>query len=265
MNILMMKIPNIICSLSIFLIAGQQFVFNSVQASNLQPKYPGLRLNQSPDQNSKFELYANAIKNCPREFTNWNLVESFTTKSYSLALCQQRDDLYLVGHQKEPHESFISALVESQNNNLLIAGDKDGFSYEISNSELKVFQDNQLIATENLLDLNLIGNIWQLQEIRYNNDELIEVANPDNYTIEFLPDGQLAIKADCNRALGAYTQDGSSISIEIGATTRALCPPESISEQYLRDLQAATIFFFKDGYLYFDLKFDTGTMKFRPE
>ncbi|MGK7898867.1 MAG: META domain-containing protein [Xenococcus sp. (in: cyanobacteria)] len=257
-----MKIPTIPWYLSLFLITGQQFAFNPANASNLKPKNPEIRLNQNSDRISKFDLYAKAIKNCPREFTDWDLIESFTTKSYSLALCQQGDDLYLVGHQPEQHESFISALVKSQNNNMLIAEDESGFSFEISNSELKVYQDNQLIATENLLDTKLIGNIWQLQEIRYNNDELIEVDNIGNYTIEFLSDGQLNIKADCNLARGTYTQKGSSISIKIGPTTLAICPPESIYEKYLQELQAATIFFFKDGYLYFDLKFDTGTMKF---
>ena len=44
-----------------------------------------------------------------------------------------------------------------------------------------------------------------------------------------------------------------------------MCPPESISDQYLKELQSAVIFFFQDGNLYFDLKFDTGTMKFIPD
>ena len=257
-----MKIPTIIWYLSLLLITGQEFAFSSVRASNLKPKNSEIRLHQNSNQISKFSLYVKAIKNCPREFTNWDLIESFTTKSYSLALCQQKDELYLVGHQPQQHESFISALVKSQNSNVLIAEDEEGLSFEISNSELKVYQDNQLLAQENILDTKLIENIWQLQEIRYNNDELIEVDNIGNYTIEFLSDGQLNIKADCNHAQGTYIQKGSNISIKIGPTTLAICPPESISEKYLQELQAVTIFFFQDGNLYFDLKFDTGTMKF---
>ena len=80
-----------------------------------------------------------------------------------------------------------------------------------------------------------------------------------------MSDGQLNIKADCNFAQGTYIQKGNNISIKIGPTTLAICPPESISEKYLQELQAATIFFFKDGNLYFDLKFDTGTMKFMAQ
>ncbi len=232
----------------------------------------GLKINTSSKSDPK--LYAQDIYNCPREFTGWDLIKSFETKSYSLALCQQGDSLYLVGHEKDQHEAFITANVISQNNDLTIAQDEYGFSFEINNHELKVTQNNQLIAQEKILDLyikqnnsesNLTGVLWQLQQIRYNNDELVKVDNPSNYTIEFLPDGQVQIKADCNRARGTYTQQDSSISIKIGPTTRAMCPPESISDQYLKELQSAAIFFFQDGNLYFDLKFDTGTMKFIPD
>ena len=43
-----------------------------------------------------------------------------------------------------------------------------------------------------------------------------------------------------------------------------MCPPESFSERYLKELQSAVIFFSQDGNLYLDLKLDTGTIKFMP-
>ena len=234
------------------------------------------------------KLQAQTIKHCPREFTGWDLIKTFETKGYSLALCQQGDSIYLVGHEKQQHEAFIAASIVSQQEDLIIAQDEQGFSWEINKHELKVTQNNQLVARENILDTGqnqqetvdisspevvtednseskLTEAVWQLQQIRYSNDELVEVDNPANYTIEFLPDGQLQIKADCNLARGTYTKEGSSLSIKIGPTTRAMCPPESISDRYLKELQAAVIFFFQDGNLYFDLKFDTGTMKFVPD
>ncbi|MDJ0746880.1 MAG: META domain-containing protein [Xenococcaceae cyanobacterium MO_167.B27] len=235
-----------------------------------------LQINNKSSFKSASQLYTQAINNCPREFTGWVLIKSFETKSYTLALCQKGDFVYLVGHEKQQHEAFITASVISQNDDLIIAQDNYGFSFEISDRELKVTKNERLIAQEKIFNLyikqdennsesNLTSVVWQLQQIRYNNDELIEVDNPSNYTIEFLPDGQVQIKADCNRARGTYTQKGSSISIKIGPTTRAMCPPESISERYLKELQSAVIFFFQDGNLYFDLKFDTGTMKFIPD
>ena len=264
-----MKIKTTTWCLSLMLIAGQQFLYNSVYASNMNHYNQQNVLTEDPllfkhqqlfsvnniDKDDKsytnaygIKLDAQAIKNCPRKYTNWELIST---------------------------------------NDLIIAQDEYGFYFEINHDQLKITQGNKIIAQENIVDSNIrqkpkettsifeqeLANkensessltqvVWQLQEIRYNNDKLIEVDNPSNYTLEFLPDGQLSIKADCNRARGNYTQEGSSISIEIGPTTRAMCPPESISDQYLKELQSATIFFFQDDNLYIDLKFDTGTMKF---
>ena len=242
-----MTIYNIICCLSLFLIISHQVGQNSVQAVNIDKEHQ-----------------AQNINNCPREFTNWNLINKFETETYSLALCQQGDILYLVGHQKEQHEAFITAKVLSQTDDLIIAEDEYGLYFEINSDELRITQDNQIIAQENLLDSELREIVWQLQEIRYNNNEFIVVNNPADYTIKFLAEGQLSIKADCNPVQGTYTQKDSRISIQISPTTMAICSPESISEQFLKELQAAAILFFQDGNLYFDLKFDTGTMRFTP-
>ena len=56
------------------------------------------------------------------------------------------------------------------------------------------------------------------------------VENPENYTLTFQGDGTVAIKADCNDAMGSYTLDGSSIKIEVGPMTMAACPPGSLSD-----------------------------------
>lgn len=121
---------------------------------------------------------------------------------------------------------------------------------------------SEQVNQSNSPEENLTGVVWQLEQITYNNDELLKVDKPSDYTIEFLDNNQVQIKADCNRARGSYSVKNSSISIKVGATTRAMCSPESISDKYLNELQFATIFFFKDGNLYLDLKADVGTMKF---
>ena len=56
--------------------------------------------------------------------------------------------------------------------------------------------------------------------------------------------------------------EGRSISIEITHTTRAACPAGSLEQVFIRDLNAAVIYFMRDDALYIDLKFDTGTMRF---
>ena len=111
---------------------------------------------------SQVELDSQIIKNCPREFTGWELIKTFETSSYSLALCRQGNANYLVGHEKNQHEVLIQANVisqfRSQNDNLIVAQDEQGFFYEVDNYQLKVSQNSKLIAQEKLskLDSNLI-------------------------------------------------------------------------------------------------------------
>ena len=111
-------------------------------------------------------------------------------------------------------------------------------------------------------DQTLIGTTWKWRQTLYNNDTKAVPSNPDHYTLKLLPDGKISIRADCNLGGGVYRLNGSEIAIEITHTTRAACPLGSLDETYIRDLNAAAIYFMKDGALYIDLKYDTGTMKF---
>jgi heat shock protein HslJ len=91
------------------------------------------------------------------------------------------------------------------------------------------------------------------------------VENPASYTLAFQADGTVNIKADCNNAIGSYTLDGQSITIEVGPMTRAMCPPESRSDEFIKNLSSAAIYFFKDGNLFLDLMADGGTMELTPQ
>ena len=143
-----------------------------------------LQINNESSFKSASQLDTQAINNCPREFAGWYLIKSFETKNYTLVLCQKGNFVYLVGHEKQQHEAFITASVISQNDDLILAQDKYGFSFKISDRELKITRNEQLIAQEKILnsyvkqdknnsDSNLTGVVWQLQQIRYSNNELI--------------------------------------------------------------------------------------------
>lgn len=108
------------------------------------------------------------------------------------------------------------------------------------------------------------GMVWQLDQILYNDGKQLQDTTGD-YTVEFMDDGQLSIRADCNQALGTFTETGSSLSIELGPTTLAACPPESIAQDYLQALQNASGYFFENGDLFIDLQLDTGTMRFSAQ
>jgi para-nitrobenzyl esterase len=108
----------------------------------------------------------------------------------------------------------------------------------------------------------VIGAVWQWVQTLYNDDTKTAPAKPENYTVQFLDDGKLKVKADCNMKGGTYSTEGKKLSIKITHSTMAACEPGSLEDRFVRDLAAGTAFFLKDGYLYLDVKHDTGTMKF---
>jgi heat shock protein HslJ len=110
--------------------------------------------------------------------------------------------------------------------------------YELQTDRM-IFFDEQGSRQVEFQANALISTPWNLVEIQYSNDTTKTPADPTDYSITFEPDGTLSVKADCNRATGAYTLSGSSLSIRLGATTTAMCPPESLSSEYLQNLAVA--------------------------
>ncbi len=109
----------------------------------------------------------------------------------------------------------------------------------------------------------LTGTSWQWVAMT-TPVEQITVADPTKYTMEFLDAGVIGVTADCNTGSGSYEASGSQISINITATTLALCPPESLSDQFIRNLNGAAIYFMQGENLFIDMFADSGTMEFAP-
>jgi heat shock protein HslJ len=102
---------------------------------------------------------------------------------------------------------------------------------------------------------------WKWHQTLYNNDQKSVPSDPSHYTVTFNADGTLNIRADCNRGGGTFSTEGKRITIDVTHTTRAMCPPDSLEQTFIDDLNASNIFFFSDGDLYIDLKYHKGTMK----
>jgi heat shock protein HslJ len=113
----------------------------------------------------------------------------------------------------------------------------------------------------------LVGPIWQWTQTLYNDDRKIVPENPANYTVQFQEDGTISAKADCNRKGGTYfsPRGAKSISIDISRSTMAACPEGSLESEFEKGLVAGAGYFFKDGDLYIDLKYDSGTMQFAKQ
>lgn len=103
---------------------------------------------------------------------------------------------------------------------------------------------------------------WQWAGSKYSNDTEAVPPDASHYTLMLNQDGTIAVRADCNRAGGTWKREGSSITITVTHSTMAMCPPESLDTAYLKDLARAVIYFFRDGNLYLDMQYDSGTMRF---
>jgi hypothetical protein len=49
------------------------------------------------------------------------------------------------------------------------------------------------------------------------------------------------------------------------ALTKMKCPDDSLDGKFLGLLESAALFFIQNGFLYFDLPADTGTLRFVPQ
>ncbi len=109
---------------------------------------------------------------------------------------------------------------------------------------------------------SLTGVVWSWTEFADPVQGTSQIENPEQYTVEFFEDGTVGIVADCNSGGGSYVAAEGSIDITVGAVTLALCPEDSLSDQFLQYLGAAAVYFFEEGDLFMDLPVDSGTLRF---
>ncbi len=115
--------------------------------------------------------------------------------------------------------------------------------------------------TEELTKLR--ANSWQWASYSGPTEEFA-VENPANYQLTFNADATLAIKADCNQAVGNYQGEGGKLTVEIGPVTAAACGEDSRSEDLLRLLPSAALYRFDGDNLVIELMADGGTLTFTP-
>ena len=113
-------------------------------------------------------------------------------------------------------------------------------------------------------DADIRGTTWRWQQTVRNDGTTIVVQEPSRYTIQFLPNGQLAIRADCNQVIGRYTVDGRRLTLQLGPSTLVGCPPDSQADPFVRDLQMVSGFTLSGEELRLELGTGNGTMIFAP-
>ncbi len=114
-------------------------------------------------------------------------------------------------------------------------------------------------------DDGLAGTSWRLVRILATDDRVYTPDERSKYTIAFAADGQVELRADCNRGQGSWSEPAPG-QLRFGrlVTTRVMCPPQSLSDRFIRDLGDVRSYLFRGGRLYLSLMADGGVFEFEP-
>lgn len=117
----------------------------------------------------------------------------------------------------------------------------------------------------------LAGTTWRLVHFQSSDDAIGTIIPPnvEKYTLQFMPDGKLAMQLDCNRGMGTWqvsdvTATSGTLTISSGAMTRAMCQPGAIDTRIARDMGFVTSYVIAGGKLNLALKMDGGIYTWEP-
>lgn len=89
---------------------------------------------------------------------------------------------------------------------------------------------------------SLAGTRWIWVSATDAGGQTLTIDDPRRYGIFFQNTRDLAVKADCNRVLGSYSQHGDALSLTAKVSTKALCPADSLESEFLQGLEETTVF-----------------------
>jgi heat shock protein HslJ len=104
---------------------------------------------------------------------------------------------------------------------------------------------------------------WTWIEALYNDGRVVTPERPDRFTLTLAPDGRFSATTDCNRLMGGYTASNGAIAFGDVGATRMFCErsQEGVFTGLLRETHR--YHFTSRGELILELKFDSGTIRFR--
>ncbi len=143
-----------------------------------------------------------------------------------------------------------------------------GLALVIGSSMIAVLPGSAQDATPDAESDALPPILWQLTEIVDSVNGSIMIDNPEQYTVQFLPEGLLAVGADCNRAALGYTVNGPSLEIKPGVMTLAACGENSMSNEFVKQLGFVTSYSIDQSeasdQLVLAMMADGGFLRFQP-
>jgi para-nitrobenzyl esterase len=106
---------------------------------------------------------------------------------------------------------------------------------------------------------------WRWVDVTSHGDSFA-VDQPDRYNLTFVDSDRITLRADCNRGAGPVAiPSPGAITVGPLATTRAKCPPGSLSERFLRDVSRAVRFAILGGELHLELPNASEVLRFTKE
>ena len=104
---------------------------------------------------------------------------------------------------------------------------------------------------------------WNWVETVYNNDTKTALLDTTAFVLTFLNDSTFSATTDCNNMHGKYILNNNQISFGSIAITKKYCE-NSQEDEFLSTLEATQSYFFtENAELIFDLKYDSGSARFR--
>lgn len=111
---------------------------------------------------------------------------------------------------------------------------------------------------------SLTGVEWQWQQTLLSGSATVP-DDPSRYTLEFLPDGNAVLLADCNRGRGTYEVRDLHLTFGPLITTLIGCSPGSLGSEYGRQISQAAFWAIDGDRLAIGLSPEAGVMFFtRP-
>jgi len=105
--------------------------------------------------------------------------------------------------------------------------------------------------------------VWQLTRIVPPGATALVSDDPSLNTLQFLPDGKVNVRADCNSGQGNYEVDGFDLKIGPVIMTLMACAEESIGDEFAANLESVSSFAYAEDELVLTTD-DGGTLHFVP-
>jgi heat shock protein HslJ len=113
----------------------------------------------------------------------------------------------------------------------------------------------------------LLGTVWQWDETKYNDGEIVKPVQAESFVLTFLENEQFSSETDCNNVMGQYVVNADMGVISFGqiASTKMACPDGSQEEVFTKMLEEVAGFVMRDdGTLALTLRDDSGSSIFTP-